>query len=93
MFNSVCTCDPNTKFRRGHESCPALTQRLHLSHAQRQQKWKMQLQLASAEMKLTAVDFLLNTDHVKEVEEYLTDIKFQLQQVYSQRQLAEVDSL
>jgi len=87
MFNSICACDPELKFHRGHEACQALTRPVHLSHAERQQKWKMKSQLSIHEEKFTDIDFLLNTKRVEAAARILISIQSQLRQVYKKTQL------
>lgn len=85
MFNSICACDPDVRFHRGHESCPALGLPHILSRGERREKREMKAQL-SFEHKFTDVDYLLNTGQLKRVVLILSDIQARLQVAYREAQ-------
>jgi hypothetical protein len=83
MFNSICACDPEVRFHRGHESCPALRQPCTLTRVERREKRKMQLALASGH-KFTDIDYLLNTGQWKRAVLILSSIQKRLRLVYKE---------
>jgi hypothetical protein len=87
MYNSICACHPEVRFYRGHETCQALARPVDLTHVERQEKWKMGLQLTIDETKFTDVDFLLNTKRVEAAAKILMSIRTQLRQVYNKSRL------
>jgi hypothetical protein len=83
MFNSICACDPEVRFHRGHESCLALRQPCTLTRVERREKRKMQLALASGH-KFTDIDYLLNTGQWKRAVLILSSIQKRLRLVYKE---------
>ena len=60
LWNFVCICNPQVRFRRGHEECSAFECLVQLSQSEQCQKQEMKLKLSLLEAKFTNVDFLLN---------------------------------
>lgn len=87
MFSSICACDPEVRFHRGHESCPALGQPCTFTRVERREKRKMQLALASGH-KFTDIDYLLNTGHWKRAVLILSSIQKRLRLVYKEARAA-----
>jgi hypothetical protein len=85
MFSTICACDPDVRFHRGHESCPALGLPHTLSRVERRQKREMKAEL-SFEHKFTDVDYLLNSGQLKRAVSILSDIQTRLRQVYKDAQ-------
>jgi hypothetical protein len=87
MFNSICACSPNVRFRRGHETCTALSRPLQLTHHDKQQKWKMREGFLPQDARFTDMDFLLNANRAAEVVQLLVNIRQQLRLIYKKNQL------
>jgi hypothetical protein len=85
MFSTICACDPDVRFHRGHESCPALGLPHTLSRVERRQKRGMKAEL-SFEHKFTDVDYLLNSGQLKRAVLILSDIQARLRVVYKEAQ-------
>lgn len=81
LFNTKCVC--GIRFHRGHEACGALAVPLRLTHADRQLKRSMAVQLSVTGFKFTDIDFLLNCGRVKEAADALRYIQTQIHRAYS----------
>lgn len=88
MFNSICACDPDVKFHRGHESCPALGPPPTLTRGEQRQKRQMQAELAF-DHKFTDVDYLLNAAQLDRAADILSNVQQQLRLVYKAAQAAQ----
>jgi retron-type reverse transcriptase len=82
MLKSVCACDPEVRFYRGHETCAALNLPLRLTRREQYQKRKMQSKLPLIGSKFTELDYLLNSGQLKHAICILVEIQKQLRQVY-----------
>ena len=89
MFNSVCACNTEVKFHRGHESCRALRSPLKLSRAQKHQKQEMQARLLLSGGIFTDIDYLLNSGRLKDATTVLFHIQRALRQIYKEVQIKE----
>jgi hypothetical protein len=89
MQNYTCACSPESRFRRGHEDCPALAHLIRLSRPDQQQKQKMKTELKLTGTKFTNIDFLLNSGQLQRASSILAAIQEQLGQVYREIQLSE----
>ena len=85
-FGRSCVCSPEKLFRRGHEVCPALSRPGRLSRREKQQKAQTRLLFQKTPIRLTAIDWLLNTGKVDRASQWLSSIEKQLDQIYHQRQ-------
>jgi hypothetical protein len=88
MQNYTCACNPESRFRRGHEDCPALAHLIRLSRPDQQQKQKMKTELKLTGTKFTNIDFLLNSGQLQRASSILAAIQEQLGQVYREIQLS-----
>jgi hypothetical protein len=86
MFNSICACDPEVRFHRGHETCPSLKSLLRLTRQQRHDREQMQLKLNLVSL-FTDIDYLLNSGQLQYADLVLLDIWKKLQQVYRAKML------
>lgn len=88
MFNSICACDPDVKFHRGHESCLALGPLPTLTRGEQRQKRTMQAELAF-DHKFTDVDYLLNAGQLDRAASILSNVQRKLRLVYKAAQAAQ----
>jgi hypothetical protein len=93
MQNYTCACDPQTRFRRGHEDCKALACSTRLSRVEQQQKREMKSELGLSQTKFTNIDFLLNIGAVNRAGEILRGIKRQLWEIYLEKEELEKERL
>jgi hypothetical protein len=91
MFSAVCACDPEVRFHRGHETCPALNHPFRLTRIEQRLKQEMKSELSFFGCKFTDIDYLLNSGRLQHVILILSDIQKQLRQVYKATQT--MDSL
>lgn len=90
MLRTLCVCDAQNWFGRGHEDCPSLSNPIRLSKKERRQKKLMLRKLVlQRSMKFTDIDFLLNIRHFDRVGLALTTIRKALSQKYHERMLAD----
>jgi hypothetical protein len=86
MLNCICACDPEVRFHRGHETCPALNIPLRLTRAEQRQKQRMRSTMSLVGSKFTDLDYLLNSGRLDHASFILSQIRKQLQQVYKAAQ-------
>lgn len=90
MWRTLCICDKQTHFRRGHEGCRSLPQGLQLSKIERRQKQLMQRRLVlDRSLCFTDIDFLLNLRQFERAGNALLMIRKALMQKYHERMLEE----
>jgi hypothetical protein len=92
MLNSICECDPQVRFHRGHETCLVLNIPLRLTRREQREKQKMQSELSLLGSKFTTLDYWLNSGRLEHVSSTLSQIQKQLRQVYKAAQTLDPSS-
>ena len=89
MFGFRCKCNPDTGFKRGHESCYLLPHPSRLTKAERRQKQELAKRLEDSGL-VTDVDILLNNRQLDRAAKVLMSAKAALGKVYRNEKLADL---